>query len=95
MSKDFIDHFRASRPTTFKALRALWAGPDYDEQRQSDRFDVARYKGFNLHSHAFRGTIEFRYFNGTVDSQRVVEYVRPCLGVAEQAGFPVPSQEDS
>lgn len=59
-----------------------------------DRFDVARYKGFNLHSHAFRGTIEFRYFNGTVDSQKIVEYVRLCLGVAEQAGFPLPSQED-
>jgi Putative amidoligase enzyme len=95
MSKDFIDQFKANRPTTLKQLWALWGGPDYDERRRSDRFDVARYQGFNLHSHAFRGTIEFRYFNGTVDSQRIVEYVRLCLGVAEQAGFPVPSQEDS
>lgn len=93
MSREFIDQFRAARPTTFEALWLLWAGPGYDEQRRSNRYDKARYKGLNLHSHAYRGTIEFRYFNGTVDSQRVVEYVRLCLGVAEQAGFPIPSQE--
>lgn len=94
MSSDFITRFKASRPATLAQLRALWAGPEYDEQRQRDRYDRSRYRGFNLHSHAFRGTIEFRYFNGTVDSHRIVEYVRLCLGVAEQAGFPVPSEED-
>ena len=95
MSKEFIDRFRASRPTTFEELWALWGGSGYDERRRRDRYDVSRYKGFNLHSHAFRGTIEFRYFNGTVDSQRIIEYVRLCLGIAEQAGFPVPSTEDA
>lgn len=93
MSRGFIDQFQEHRPTTFTELWALWGGPGYDEQRRKDRYDVARYKGFNLHSHAFRGTVEFRYFNGTVDPQRIVEYVRLCLGVAEQAGFPIPSQE--
>ena len=95
MSKEFIDRFRAFRPTTFEELWAVWGGPGYDERRRRDRYDIARYKGFNLHSHAFRGTIEFRYFNGTVDSQRIVEYVRLCLGIAEQAGFPAPSTEDA
>ena len=94
MSRDFIAAFQASRPATLEQLWALWAGPGYDERRRRDRFDEARYMGFNLHSHAFRGTVEFRYFNGTVDSQKIVEYVRLCLGVAEQAGFPVPFQED-
>jgi hypothetical protein len=94
MSREFIDQFRVNRPTTFEALWALWAGPGYNEQRRRDRYDDARYKGCNLHSYNLRGTIEFRYFNGTVDPQRIVEYVRLCLGVAEQAGFPIPSQED-
>jgi hypothetical protein len=94
MSRDFIEAFQARRPASFEQLWALWGGPGYDEQRRRDRFDVARYNGLNLHSHDYRGTIEFRYFNGTVDAQKIVEYVRLCLGVAEQAGFPVPSQED-
>ncbi len=93
MSREFIDRFRARRPTTFSELWALWGGPDYDERRRRNRYDDARYKGFNLHSHAYRGTVEFRYFNGTVDPQRIVEYVRLCLGVAEQAGFPILSEE--
>jgi hypothetical protein len=94
MTADFITQFQMNRPSTIKELYGLWAGPGYDDRRRADRYDPARYRGFNLHSHAFRGTIEFRYFNGTVDSQRIAEYVRLCLGVAEQAGFPVPSQED-
>jgi hypothetical protein len=95
MSREFIDQFRARRPATFSELWLLWGGPNYDERRRRDRYDDARYKGFNLHSHAYRGTIEFRYFNGTVDSQRIVEYVRLCLGVAEQADFPIVSEENS
>jgi hypothetical protein len=95
MSREFIDQFRARRPETFSELWTLWGGPNYDERRRRDRYDAARYKGFNLHSHAYRGTIEFRYFNGTVDSRRIIEYVRLCLGVAEHADFPIASEEDS
>jgi len=95
LSKEFIDRFKQQRPKTFNELWALWGGPGYDEPRRRDRFDVARYRGFNLHSHEYRGTIEFRYFNGTTSSQMILQYVRLCLGIAEQAGFPVPPEEYS
>jgi hypothetical protein len=94
MSNDFIERFRNNRPRTHEDLLLMWAGPDYNERRRRDRYDIARYNGFNLHSYAYRGTVEFRYFNGTVDAKRVAEYVKLCLGVAERAEFPVPSQED-
>jgi hypothetical protein len=93
MSREFIHRFRSKRPATFDELWLLWGGADYDQARRRNRYDETRYRGFNLHSHAFRGTVEFRYFNGPVDPQKIAEYVRLCLGIAEQAAFPLPSEE--
>lgn len=35
-------------------------------RRPLDRYDESRYRGLNIHSYFYRGTIEFRYFNSSL-----------------------------
>lgn len=44
--------------------------PDLD-----DKYNQARYKGFNLHSYWYRGTVEFRYFPGCRDFETAAAYI--------------------
>lgn len=45
----------------------------------------ARYYGLNLHSHWYRGTIEFRVFNSSVNSERVQMYIALCHAIMTDA----------
>lgn len=40
------------------------------------KFQQARYSGCNLHSHWFRGTIELRYHGGTLNSTKVINWIK-------------------
>ena len=44
-----------------------------------------RYHGLNLNSLFFRGTLEFRYFNGTLHAGEVKAYVQLVLAIAAKA----------
>lgn len=45
----------------------------------------SRYHGLNLHSHWYRGTIEFRVFNSSMNADRVQAYIAICLAVVQDA----------
>lgn len=45
----------------------------------------ARYYALNLHSHFFRGTIEFRLFNSSLNRRRVQTYIAICMAVVQDA----------
>lgn len=47
--------------------------------------DSARYYGLNLHSHFYRGTVEFRIFNSSLNASRVQTYVAMCVALMEDA----------
>jgi hypothetical protein len=50
-------------------LKELWYSHRnrYDpERRESDRYDLTRYHGLNLHSYWYRSTIEFRYHSAVL-----------------------------
>lgn len=84
----FIKRHAANRPRTMNELRDLWYGTNYGKKRLGDRYDPSRYHGINLHSvlsDATLGTLEFRHFNGTLDEERIEEYVLFCLAVFEEA----------
>ncbi|MFY1824437.1 amidoligase family protein [Myxococcus fulvus] len=49
------------------------------------RYDSSRYHGLNLNSLFFRGTIEFRYFNGSLHAGEVKAYVQLVLALAARA----------
>jgi len=86
MDPEFVRRFKERRPRTSAELFRLYYGDD-TTARHRDRYDDSRYRGLNLHSVTVRGTVEFRYFNGTVSAERVLEYVRLCLAIADRAGL--------
>lgn len=56
-----------------------------------DGFEMAghghgsRYCGINLHSWFYRGTIEFRVFNSSLNAERIQAYIAICMALVEDA----------
>lgn len=79
---DFIEQLGARAPRTREALSAAWYGrPNVVPQR----YCPTRYHGLNLNSFFYRGTIEFRYFNGTLHAGEIKAYIHLVLGLAAKA----------
>lgn len=79
---DFLQRLEAWRPRTLQDVNAAWYGRQNLTPR---RYDESRYHGLNLNSYFFRGTIEFRYFNGTLHAGEVKAYVQLTLALAAKA----------
>ena len=47
--------------------------------------DAARYYGLNLQSWFYRGTIEFRVFNSSLNADRIQAYIAVCVALVEDA----------
>ncbi|MCC6649385.1 MAG: amidoligase family protein, partial [Polyangiaceae bacterium] len=67
------------RPRTLQQVSEAWYGR---ANARPERYDSSRYHGLNLNSLFFRGTIEFRYFNGTLHAGEVKGYVQLVLALA-------------
>ncbi|MCP3104543.1 amidoligase family protein [Myxococcus sp. K15C18031901] len=78
----FLQRLEARRPRTLQDVNAAWYGR---RNPTPLRYDSSRYHGLNLNSLFFRGTIEFRYFNGTVHAGEVKAYVQLVLALAARA----------
>ena len=63
-------------------LEAIWYG---GRDGHTDHYNWTRYYALNLHSVFYRGTVEFRCFNSTLDPARVAAYVNLCLAMSSQA----------
>ncbi len=88
MSPDFVRRFRKRRPRTDAELERLWYGKPADPRLRSDRYHRSRYHGLNLQSYFYRFTIEFRYFESSLDPDQIETYVRRCIDIANKAGMP-------
>jgi hypothetical protein len=80
----FITRLLASRKST-EALRKAWYGEYTYANAAQDHYHSSRYHGLNLHSFFFRGTVEFRYFNGSLHAGEVKAYVQFCLALAARS----------
>jgi hypothetical protein len=78
----FMGRLEARRPKTMSELREAWYG---DAHTEPARYHQSRYHGLNLNSLFFRGSIEFRYFNGTLHAGEVKTYVQLVLALAANA----------
>ena len=67
---------------TREQMMAAWYGSSY---ATPSRYDRTRYHGLNLNSHFFRGTVEFRYFEGTTHAGKIKAYVQLCLALLAYA----------
>ena len=52
---------------------------------RSDHYNRTRYYALNLHSVFYRGTVEWRCFNSTLNPDRAAAYVNLCLAISAQA----------
>lgn len=78
----FLRRLEERRPRTMQELRDAWYG---HTGAQPQRYHDSRYRGVNLNSLFFRGTIEFRLFEGTLHAGEVKSYVQFALALAAKA----------
>lgn len=88
MSPDFVRRFRKRRPRTPAELEKLWYGRPVEPKSRGDRYHRSRYRGLNLQSYFYRFTVEFRYFDSSLDPDQIEAYVRRCIDIANKAGMP-------
>jgi hypothetical protein len=82
IDESLIQRIDGSRRMTAEDLNRAWYGRFV---RQPNRYDDTRYHGVNLNSHYFRGTTELRFFEGTLDSDKVKAYVQFALALVAAA----------
>lgn len=82
VSPEFIAKIERERPRSRDDLNALWYGFFYS--RPPHRH-VSRYHGVNLHNVWYRGTIEFRWFEGTLHAGKIKAYIQLVLAIAAHA----------
>ena len=67
-------------------LEDIWyEGFEDEDQSRRDHYNKSRYYALNLHSVFYRGTVEWRCFNSTLDPAKAAAYVHLCLAMSAQA----------
>jgi len=79
MSADFIAKLERYRPQTKDQLNRIWYG---HRNLNPQHYDSTRYYGVNFHNVWYRGTVEFRWFEGTLHAGKVKAYVQLVLALA-------------
>jgi Putative amidoligase enzyme len=79
---EFIRRLESRRPRTMQEVSDAWYGR---RNTAPTRYHSSRYHGLNLNSLLFRGSIEFRFFNGTMHAGEVKAYVQFALVLAAKA----------
>lgn len=75
---------------TLEELESVWNGQTNIRRRRRQlgtgfRSSLDRYTATNLRSYFSRGTIEFRYFNSSVNPDRVQAYIALCTAIVDDA----------
>ncbi|GAA0735633.1 amidoligase family protein [Clostridium oceanicum] len=71
------------KPKDLEEMADRWYKP-YCSPRNT-HYHVSRYHGLNLHSTFTKGTVEFRFFNGTTHAGKIKAYIQFCLAVSNQS----------
>ncbi len=83
---DFVKKMNDSRRLTLEDIKKQWysnyRNPDAEANRH---YSETRYKGLNLHSVFYKGTLEFRIFNSTLHAGEIKSYIQLCLAISNQA----------
>lgn len=87
----FLRAIESKKDLSLDDLNRMWYGR---ENRHPEHYDSSRYHGLNLHNVWFRGTVEFRLFNGTLHAGKVKAYVQFCLALAQKAIAAKSAQSD-
>jgi hypothetical protein len=82
MDDEFISKIERTRPRTKEQMNRIWYGY---HNTSPQHFDQSRYHGVNFHSVWYRGTVEFRWFEGTLHAGKVKADIQLVLAIAAKA----------
>lgn len=82
VDQDFLKKIEKARNLNLDQMNSAWYG-QYNPNPV--HYDQSRYHGLNLHNIWYRGTVEFRYFNGTLHAGKVKAYIQFCLALGAKA----------
>ncbi len=82
IDESFLEKIEKEKPDNLRALNIAWYG--YHNPRPM-HYDRTRYRGVNLHNIWFRGTVEYRWFNGTLHAGKVKAYLQFALALSAKA----------
>lgn len=81
-NNEFIERINKRKPADMAEFEKIWYN---GKNGRNQHYHPSRYHGLNLHSVFYRGTIEFRFFNGTTHAGKIKAYIQFCLAVSHQA----------
>lgn len=73
---------KLAKARTHEQLSTAWYGSGSSASFAGHGHD-SRYHGLNMHSYFYRGTVEFRVFNSTMNPKRIEAYVTLCMAVVQ------------
>lgn len=77
ISKDFLKSVESHEDFISEWYNSLGSSPS------NDKYNEARYTGLNLHARYYLGTIEFRYHSGTLNLDKMLNWVKICNSIVE------------
>ncbi len=83
MEQEFIDRLLQSKPDTMTDLNRAWYG---HANQNPQHYDQSRYRGLN-YNNLYRSihTIEFRYFQASLNSERITSWIQLVLAMSAKA----------
>ena len=82
IDQGFLDKIEKRRPSNLEEMNRAWYG--YHNTAPA-HYDITRYHGVNLHSVWFRGTVEYRWFDGTLHAGKIKAYLQFALALSAKA----------
>jgi len=81
-SQDFVQKISTQRVRSMRTLNRLWYGK---HNGYPQHYDPTRYRGLNLHSIWYDGSVEMRWFNGSNHAGVIRAYIVFSLALAAKA----------
>ncbi|MFA6717127.1 MAG: amidoligase family protein [Victivallales bacterium] len=82
LSDDFIREIETKKPQTKDELNTIWYGY---HNTNPQHYDHSRYRTVNFHNVWYRGTVEFRFLEGSLHSGKIRAGLSLCLALAAKA----------
>jgi len=80
-----VDIDKISEAQSLYQIENAWYVLQNGTNYRSGGYNETRYHGFNFHAFAKHGTFEFRYFQGSLNPNKIIAYVIFCLSMVELA----------
>lgn len=78
---NFVQKLNEIKPRSLLKFADIWYKYQFNTKSRNNHYNETRYHNLNLHSFFNKGTVEFRLFNGTLDSDTIISYVMLCLAL--------------